>query len=70
MYHVGTSMPRRYFYVCIICFWDLYEAMGGKNSMVAWVNKGLAQKDYTHFSFKGAKYVGEMFYEAIIQEIE
>lgn len=52
------------------CFWDLYEAMGGKNSMVAWVKKGLAQKDYTHFSFKGAKYVGEMFYEAIMQEID
>ena len=52
------------------CFWDLYEAMGGKNSMEAWVNKGLAQKDYTHFSFKGAKYVGEMLYEAIMQEID
>jgi len=52
------------------CFWDLYEAMGGKNSMVAWVNKGLAQKDYTHFSFKGAKYVGEMFFEAVMQEID
>jgi lysophospholipase L1-like esterase len=52
------------------CFWDLYEAMGGENSMVAWVNKGLGQKDYTHFSFKGAKYVGEMFYEAIMQEID
>jgi lysophospholipase L1-like esterase len=44
--------------------------MGGKNSMVAWVNKGLGQKDYTHFSFKGAKYVGEMFFEAIMQEID
>lgn len=52
------------------CFWDLYEAMGGKNSMAAWVYKGLAQKDYTHFSFKGAKYVGEMFFEAIMQEID
>ena len=52
------------------CFWDLYEAMGGENSMVAWVNKGLAQKDYTHFSYKGAKYVGEMLYEAIVEQLE
>jgi hypothetical protein len=52
------------------CFWDLYEAMGGKNSMSAWVNKGLAQKDYTHFSYKGAKYVGEMLFDAIIEKTE
>ncbi|MFB1004753.1 MAG: hypothetical protein QMC70_11525 [Bacteroidia bacterium] len=51
------------------CFWDLYEAMGGENSMAAWVKKGLAQKDYTHFSFKGARYVGEMLFNAIHQEI-
>ena len=26
------------------CFWDLYEAMGGENSMTAWVKDDLAQK--------------------------
>jgi hypothetical protein len=51
------------------CFWDLYEAMGGENSMAAWVGKGLAQKDYTHFSYKGAKYVGEMLYNAIMEQV-
>ncbi|PCJ65898.1 MAG: hypothetical protein COA58_07395 [Bacteroidetes bacterium] len=51
------------------CFWDLYEAMGGENSMLAWVNEGLGQKDYTHFSYKGAKYVGEMLYEAILDQL-
>jgi hypothetical protein len=51
------------------CFWDLYEAMGGQNSMDAWVKKGLAQKDYTHFSYKGASYVGEMFYEALMEKL-
>lgn len=51
------------------CFWDLYEAMGGENSMSAWVSKGLAQKDYTHFSYNGAKYVGEMLYEAIMEQL-
>ena len=52
------------------CFWDLYEAMGGENSMSAWVKEGLAQKDYTHFSYKGAQYVGEMLFNAIQDEIE
>lgn len=50
-------------------FWDLYTAMGGENSMVAWVDKNYAAKDYTHFSSKGAKYVGEMLFEAILEEV-
>ena len=48
------------------CFWDLYEAMGGQNSMSAWVKDDLAQKDYTHFTYKGARFVGEMFYNSIM----
>ena len=51
------------------CFWDLYEAMGGENSMVAWVNKGLAQKDYTHFSYKGSKYISEMLFDALMEKV-
>ena len=51
-------------------FWDLYSAMGGKNSMPQWVSKGLAQKDYTHFSYNGAKYVGEMLFEAILEQVQ
>ena len=49
------------------CFWDLYEAMGGENSMTAWVKDDLAQKDYTHFTYKGAKFVSEMLYKSIIE---
>lgn len=51
------------------CFWDLYEAMGGENSMSAWVVQGLAKKDYTHFTFKGASYVGEMLYDALMEQL-
>jgi lysophospholipase L1-like esterase len=50
-------------------FWDLYQAMGGENSMIAWVDKGYANKDYTHFSNKGAKYVGEMLFEALLEQM-
>jgi len=50
-------------------FWDLYEAMGGQNSMVSWVNvtPPLASTDYTHFTSRGARLVGEMFYKALIK---
>ncbi len=49
-------------------FWDLYEAMGGKNSMPSWVaaSPPLAQSDYTHFTFRGSDLMGAMLYNAII----
>jgi lysophospholipase L1-like esterase len=49
-------------------YWDMYAAMGGENSMVAWVEKNLAGNDYTHFSPQGSKYIIQMFYEALMQE--
>lgn len=51
-------------------FWDLYEAMGGENSMPSWVNArpSLAAKDYTHFSPRGAQIVAEMLYKSLILE--
>ena len=53
-------------------FWDLYEAMGGKNSMPSWVfNKPrLANLDFTHFTGKGAQIVSEMLYKAILSEYD
>lgn len=49
-------------------YWDLYNAMGGKNSMPAWVAKGLAGSDYIHFSNGGASTAAQMFYDAFIAE--
>ncbi len=51
-------------------FWDMYEAMGGKNSMPSWVNHDppLASKDFVHFNPKGARVIAEMFYKAFIEE--
>ena len=43
-----------------IGYWSMYEAMGGKNSMVEWVGKGLAGSDYVHFTRAGANKVGQM----------
>jgi len=47
-------------------FWDLYEAMGGENSMPVWVfaKPSLAQKDFIHFTIGGARIVAELFCRA------
>ncbi|HRZ41186.1 MAG TPA: hypothetical protein P5228_00615 [Bacteroidales bacterium] len=53
-------------------YWDMYEAMGGKNSMPSWVaaSPPLAAPDYTHFSPRGSRLIGEMFYNALIWEYQ
>lgn len=43
-------------------FWNLYEAMGGYNSMLGFANQNppLAGKDYTHFTRRGADKIADM----------
>ena len=52
-----------------VAFWNLFEAMGGYNSMEAWVhaNPPLALMDYTHPSMQGAAKMGQMIAGAIIR---
>jgi lysophospholipase L1-like esterase len=40
-----------------IAFWDMFEAMGGQNSMVRFTESEppLGARDYTHLTFKGGK---------------
>ena len=49
-------------------FWDMYDAMGWRNSMESWVEADppLAATDHTHFSPQGSRKVGELFYTAFI----
>lgn len=51
-------------------FWNLYQAMGGKNSMPSWVfaKQPLASPDFLHFNYAGARIVGKMFYSALIND--
>jgi lysophospholipase L1-like esterase len=49
-------------------YWDLFGAMGGKNSMPSWVSQGLAGGDYVHFTPKGSSYASQLFYDAFIAE--
>lgn len=45
-------------------YWSIYHAMGGKNSMVAWVNQGLGGPDYIHFTTKGVDIMGDRLAKA------
>ncbi|GAB5538281.1 MAG: hypothetical protein Salg2KO_03840 [Salibacteraceae bacterium] len=53
-------------------YWDMYEAMGGKNSMPSWVgaDPALAVSDYTHFSPRGARVISEFFFKALMIEYD
>lgn len=53
-----------------VAYWDLYSAMGGRNSIVSWARRkpALAAKDYAHFSYYGQKLVARMFYSALMKE--
>ncbi len=53
-----------------VAFWSLYDAMGGNGSMVKWVEGDtvLANKDYTHFNFKGAHKAGKMLFTELMSE--
>lgn len=49
-------------------FLNLYNLMGGENSMVKWVeeeNPSLANKDYTHFNANGSKKIASLIYKEI-----
>ena len=53
-----------------VVFWDTYEAMGGENSMVHYVQNNWASKDYTHLSFSGGKQIAKKLVNAILLEKE
>lgn len=50
-------------------YYDLLEAMGGLQSIPAWVasDPPLAMPDYTHFTPAGARLMAEMLYESLVQ---
>lgn len=52
-----------------VAFWDSYLAMGGNNSMSIWAtsNPALGQKDYTHFTPRGARIIAKKLANALLQ---
>ncbi len=51
-----------------IAFWNLFDAMGGENSMVQWVNANKAFKDYIHFNAVGAKDEAKMIFKELMKK--
>ncbi|RPE12986.1 hypothetical protein EGT74_05470 [Chitinophaga lutea] len=55
-----------------MAYWNLYSAMGGEGAMARWVegDTTLANRDYTHFNFRGASRIGALLYKAIMDEYQ
>jgi len=53
-----------------IPFWSVFDAMGGTNGMVKYVDWRWASKDYTHLSFRGGKEIATLLFNALILEKE
>lgn len=53
-----------------LAFFNLYESMGGENSIVNWAsqNPPLANKDYVHPNAKGADILAEQLFKAIMKD--
>ena len=53
-----------------VVFWNTFGAMGGKNSMVSYVEKNWASKDYTHLGFGGGRELARILTEALLEEMK
>lgn len=51
---------------CHVAYFNLFAAMGGRESMKALVDEGLANKDYTHLTFSGGRRIGRIIYDALM----
>jgi len=53
-------------------FWNLYEAMGGANSVSGWYYSKLVMfnGEYTHLTMQGANKIAELFNQAVQQEFK
>jgi len=53
-----------------VAFWNTFDAMGGHNSMVRFVERRWAAKDYTHIGYTGGKYVADRLVDALVTGID
>ena len=51
-----------------VSFFNLFKAMGGRESMKVLVDKGWANKDYAHLSFRGGRYMAEIIFKALTED--
>ena len=50
-----------------LALWDLFEIMGGFNSIQKWHSDDLAKKDLLHLNYKGYNLIGDLLFEAFIE---
>jgi len=50
--------------------WDMFEVMGGLNSVVVWQRNHLAQSDKIHFTREGYLTIADLFFTALMQDFE
>jgi lysophospholipase L1-like esterase len=50
--------------------WDFYDVMGGLNSIIVWQRYGLAKRDRIHFTGKGYRLQGDLFFNALLQSYD
>lgn len=65
-----VGMQRRMAQELHVGFFNLYEAMGGDGSMAKLVDRGEANKDYTHLNVKGGKRLADLYYQSILAGVE
>lgn len=55
-----------------VAYFDIYEVMGGHNSMVQWVqaDEPLAGNDYVHFNPKGARIIADAFIKSFLEDYQ
>lgn len=55
---------------CHVAFFNLFKAMGGRESMKALVDRQLANKDYTHLKHKGGEELSRQFFDSLMAGYE
>ena len=48
-----------------VAFYSMFSAMGGEDAMKQFVDKKMANKDYTHINFDGGRYIADRFCKSI-----
>ena len=50
-----------------LALWDMFEIMGGFNSIQKWYSDDLAKKDLLHLNYKGYNLIGDLLFEALME---
>lgn len=64
--HAMIKAQRNAASKCKVAFWSTFDAMGGEGSMVNYVKRSWAAKDYTHISYGGGKQIALQLVKALV----